>query len=247
MKKLMGLVGIISFSITRLKHMVLFAVEYCGVRWNHKFLDYEIETDATDGGGGEIFQSWNHKFLDYEIETKSVYVVRQASDDIGWNHKFLDYEIETRMTIHLPSVFFTVGIISFSITRLKQMIPKWIIVARESWNHKFLDYEIETCHFRGSIRFPFFILVGIISFSITRLKLFQPPTHAWDCYVGIISFSITRLKHRKRQGGRSRMDTVGIISFSITRLKHRIPIQCPTIDHSWNHKFLDYEIETNDS
>ena len=41
------------------------------VGWNHKFLDYEIETYVVGVAVGwmEKFLRWNHKFLDYEIET----------------------------------------------------------------------------------------------------------------------------------------------------------------------------------
>ena len=63
--------------------------------------------------------------------------------------------------------------------------------------------------------------------------------------VGIISFSITRLKQTKRTRLARRLLRVGIISFSITRLKHQIKV-VDDIANSlrWNHKFLDYEIET---
>ena len=64
--------------------------------------------------------------------------------------------------------------------------------------------------------------------------------------VGIKSFSITRLKliainPRDLEG------LVGIKSFSITRLKRKYLIQpADTPEFSWNQKFLDYEIETGD-
>ncbi len=87
-------VGIISFSITRLKLFSPLASTIFMVSWNHKFLDYEIETaDAVDWTGGTAPESWNHKFLDYEIETTEKRS-RRARQKI-------------------------VGIISFSITRLK--------------------------------------------------------------------------------------------------------------------------------
>ena len=66
---------------------------------------------------------WNHKFLDYEIETDNVIGIRISLP--CWNHKFLDYEIET-VPVYLqsknPQV--QVGIISFSITRLKQVLAR---------------------------------------------------------------------------------------------------------------------------
>ena len=40
--------------------------------------------------------SWNHKFLDYEIETENALKMLKSTTE-GWNHKFLDYEIETNL------------------------------------------------------------------------------------------------------------------------------------------------------
>ena len=39
---------------------------------------------------------------------------------------------------------YLVGIISFSITRLKHPLPPYLKIQQNRWNHKFLDYEIET-------------------------------------------------------------------------------------------------------
>ena len=64
---------------------------------------------------------------------------------LGWNHKFLDYEIETCFGSCANPNANNVGIISFSITRLKhirQSPNQYPFDLR--WNHKFLDYEIET-------------------------------------------------------------------------------------------------------
>ena len=61
--------------------------------WNHKFLDYEIETEEKTTETGESPESWNHKFLDYEIETGKFGFMPFFT--MSWNHKFLDYEIET--------------------------------------------------------------------------------------------------------------------------------------------------------
>ena len=64
------MVGILSFSITRLKHPLPYTLNQVDSRrWNHKFLDYEIETLLTQSFNSERLFSWNHKFLDYEIET----------------------------------------------------------------------------------------------------------------------------------------------------------------------------------
>ena len=117
-----------------------------------------------------IVFGWNQKFLDYEIETNLrawLWSIR-----FSWNQKFLDYEIETRLRIAIRCWRLRVGIKSFSITRLKQMM---------NWS---MACELDI------------LWVGIKSFSITRLKLYK-----YRCarnirfYVGIKSFSITRLKH----------------------------------------------------
>ena len=66
-------VGIISFSITRLK---------LGLDGFHRWIIQGVR--------------WNYKFLDYEIETPFICAVRETHRaGLGWNHKFLDYEIET--------------------------------------------------------------------------------------------------------------------------------------------------------
>ena len=39
------------------------------LRWNQKFLDYEIETWGLLRLWGRLGRGWNQKFLDYEIET----------------------------------------------------------------------------------------------------------------------------------------------------------------------------------
>ena len=67
---------------------------------------------------------------------------------------------------------------------------------------------------------------------------------AFPSLVGIISFSITRLKHLRKLKPVRDLGWVGIISFSITRLKRRRKCPCLRFRFSWNHKFLDYEIET---
>ena len=64
----------------------------------------------------------------------------------GWNQKFLDYEIETSSILRIGNPL--VG-----------------------WNQKFLDYEIETGEATEDAHR--IALVGIKSFSITRLK------HEW--------------------------------------------------------------------
>ena len=88
--------------------------------WNHKFLDYEIETQAKPLFAAISPLGWNHKFLDYEIETLGqVNCCGVLIAFLSWNHKFLDYEIETRIV--LAGISVACG-----------------------WNHKFLDYEIET-------------------------------------------------------------------------------------------------------
>ena len=139
-------VGIISFSITRLKLLYLVIIRQVPSGWNHKFLDYEIETKNGITGNTPKGSSWNHKFLDYEIETLLVCSVRIRVNLARWNHKFLDYEIETLLIELVPhkATNFQVGIISFSITRLKHFIVS--------------DGLCVVC------------FVGIISFSITRLK-----------------------------------------------------------------------------
>ena len=62
----------------------------------------------------------------------------------SWNHKFLDYEIETWVLDPGVPAGIIVGIISFSITRLKPVNLTTNTCRIQSWNHKFLDYEIET-------------------------------------------------------------------------------------------------------
>ena len=95
--------------------------------------------------------------------------------------------------VRIGQIVILVGIISFSITRLKQGLLDIGATALSRWNHKFLDYEIETNqskshhHNQGN-------RVGIISFSITRLKQSYNNYVFGFVYVGIISFSITRLK-----------------------------------------------------
>ena len=42
-----------------------------------------------------IIRRWNHKFLDYEIETCLPCNLQDLHLHHRWNHKFLDYEIET--------------------------------------------------------------------------------------------------------------------------------------------------------
>ena len=87
-------VGIISFSITRLKPNVIRPrIRRKHLCWNHKFLDYEIETSIDGQLSRPRVIRWNHKFLDYEIETEEA--AKDPYSDVSWNHKFLDYEIET--------------------------------------------------------------------------------------------------------------------------------------------------------
>ena len=66
--------------------------------WNHKFLDYEIETWTHFPKCIREEYGWNHKFLDYEIETRTDIASRVLI--LSWNHKFLDYEIETSYHFH---------------------------------------------------------------------------------------------------------------------------------------------------
>ena len=196
-------------------------------------------------------RSWNQKFLDYEIETNSIWgppVPTQTS----WNHKFLDYEIETLSGGMPTQRKCPVGIISFSITRLKTNLAGFICICEIlGWNHKFLDYEIETTISHTRQRPQGNRKVGIISFSITRLKpqLYWLYDYGFWTWVGIISFSITRLKlsfirtpcqsrFRKLESKVSRLRdwnkldsdeqvenvrlVLGIKSFSITRLKQQV-------------------------
>ena len=88
----------------------------------------------------------------------------------SWNHKFLDYEIETHLMSSVFDAVFEVGIISFSITRLKRTGTVKIQGLRLGWNHKFLDYEIETSDMCNPAGLMYPNTVGIISFLITRLK-----------------------------------------------------------------------------
>ena len=140
------------------------------IRWNQKFLDYEIETPTVAQGG--LFQtiSWNQKFLDYEIETEKIRQLSRKCCALCWNQKFLDYEIETNCTgLSSPPRTF------------------------DGWNQKFLDYEIETGMYLLN-QVLWITKVGIKSFSITRLKRRQSHSLPVSLLVGIKSFSITRLK-----------------------------------------------------
>ena len=42
----------------------------CGLAWNEKNLDYEIETRTLLTDGNVALVAWNEKNLDYEIETE---------------------------------------------------------------------------------------------------------------------------------------------------------------------------------
>ena len=122
---------------------------------------------------------------------------------LSWNQKFLDYEIETGISL-----------------------PLMVDLALR-WNQKFLDYEIETGN--TGLGVPFRTVVGIKSFSITRLKrMYYGFVGLRRNYtvadVGIKSFSITRLK-RGISMSEYTVIAVGIKSFSITRLKHVIMAQ----------------------
>ncbi len=83
------------------------------------------------------------------------------------------------------------------------------------WNQKFLDYEIETnrCPFATE---PARCLVGIKSFSITRLKRVYAYATMRLVYVGIKSFSITRLKHPSNL---SRSEKRGRLESKVSRLR----------------------------
>ena len=50
------------------------------VRWNQKFLDYEIETNPNLSPEQITGMGWNQKFLDYEIETCARILLAVFSD-----------------------------------------------------------------------------------------------------------------------------------------------------------------------
>ena len=115
------------------------------------------------------------------------------------------------------------------------------------WNHKFLDYEIETTQNQSHAARLTRISVGIISFSITRLKLIHTYYKVGNTKVGIISFSITRLKLFSPLAS-----TIFMVSWNHKFLDYEIETADAvdwtggTAPESWNHKFLDYEIETTE-
>ena len=116
----------------------------------------------------------------------------------------------------------TVGIKSFSITRLKPSVSILLLLRQAfSWNQKFLDYEIETWQRSGATH----ISCQPLESKVSRLRDWNVKPPSW-----------VRMNAR----------VVGIKSFSITRLKlclyHAHHLWNPT---RWNQKFLDYEIETS--
>ena len=142
-----AVVGIKSFSITRLKHRWNNPRPCLNSCWNQKFLDYEIETVTFAWRLSHSWVCrWNQKFLDYEIETWHSRT-KPLPNVRRWNQKFLDYEIETKAAVADGFPEFE---LESKVSRLRD------------WNSVKNTADTESA----------ILIVGIKSFSITRLKTY---------------------------------------------------------------------------
>ena len=210
--------------------------------WNQKNLDYEIETRLLSVRCRFIFMTWNQKNLDYEIET----IMNIDSRDNGgpWNQKNLDYEIETGFDTFAATSQKPLEIKRTSITRLKRVIDATPPPDIVPWNQKNLDYEIETSTCRH---------IDCQRQSPWNQKNLDYEIETWQV---ILKWKQARLCFLKSKEPRLRDWNINkpsgtwqhlwleIKRTSITRLKHRQRLAYERRRETWNQKNLDYEIET---
>ena len=208
-----------SISITRLKPHTHYHEKRGTEPWNQKYLDYEIETSVSlvDADGFPILKSKVSRLRDWN---ETVDVVGNTIE-FTWNQKYLDYEIETRL------IEATIG-----------TLPR-------TWNQKYLDYEIETWAACPKNPANSSDRLEIKSISITRLK-HTPTCTATKVRVRTLKSKVSRLRDWNINEATDAA-LVEDLKSKVSRLRDW-NLQCCRLDcqgyHSWNQKYLDYEIET---